>query len=47
MMLLSFALALWRYQTIQTSRTYKNLIVLGRLGMILGLVGLLGTAPSL
>lgn len=47
MMVLSFALALWRYQTIQTSRTYKNLIVLGRLGMILGLVGLLGTAPSL
>lgn len=47
LMLLSFALALWRYQTIQTSLTYKYLIVLGRLGMILGLAGLLGTAPSL
>lgn len=45
-MLASFALALFRYQQVQTPATYTSLIVLGRFGMILGLMGLLGTAPS-
>lgn len=46
-MLANFALALFRYQRAQTPLTYTSLIVLGRLGMVLGLIGLLGTSPSL
>ncbi|MGB7413605.1 MAG: geranylgeranylglycerol-phosphate geranylgeranyltransferase [Thermosynechococcaceae cyanobacterium] len=46
-MLASFSLALRRYQRKQTSSTYTSLIVWGRLGMVIGLIGLLGTAPLL
>ncbi|NJM67915.1 MAG: UbiA family prenyltransferase [Acaryochloris sp. RU_4_1] len=46
-LLVSFALALLRYQRVQTASTYRSLIVWGRIGMILGLIGLLGTAPPL
>jgi geranylgeranylglycerol-phosphate geranylgeranyltransferase len=44
-MLASFSLALRRYQQEQTPSTYASLIILGRLGMVIGLMGLLGTAP--
>ncbi|MGF1603961.1 MAG: geranylgeranylglycerol-phosphate geranylgeranyltransferase [Thermosynechococcaceae cyanobacterium] len=44
-MLASFSLALRHYQREQTPATYTSLISLGRLGMIIGLIGLLGTAP--
>jgi geranylgeranylglycerol-phosphate geranylgeranyltransferase len=44
-MLGSFGLALFGYQREQTPSTYKSLTVLGRIGMFLGLIGLLGSAP--
>jgi geranylgeranylglycerol-phosphate geranylgeranyltransferase len=46
-MLVSFALALRRYQRQQTLSTYTNLIILGRLGMIVGLIGLISTTQPL
>lgn len=44
-MLLSFGIVLARYQQQRSVSAYGGLIHWGRLGMILGLIGLLGTAP--
>ena len=42
--LLSLALALIRYQQQRSLQTYQGLILWGRLGMLLGVIGLLGSA---
>ncbi len=44
-MLLSMALAIARYQYHRTASAYRGLMYWGRLGMLLGLIGILGTAP--
>ena len=45
--LLSLGIALIRYQQQPSSKAYRGLIVWGRLGMVLGLIGMLGTAAPL
>lgn len=44
---LSFAIALNGYQQQPNLKTYQRLSVWGRIGMLLGVIGLLGTAPPM
>jgi len=44
---LILAIALMRYQQQLSLKAYRGLILWGRLGMLLGIIGLLGTAPPL
>ena len=46
-MLLSMGMALFRYQQQRSMRAYRGLSLWGRLGMLLGVIGLLGTAAPL
>ncbi|WP_019504926.1 hypothetical protein [Pleurocapsa sp. PCC 7319] len=45
--LLSLAIALIRYQQQRSLPTYQGLILWGRLGMLLGVIGLIGAAAPL
>ena len=44
---LSFAIALKGYQQQPSLKTYQRLSTWGRIGMLLGIIGLLGTAPPI
>ena len=44
---LSFAIALNGYQQQPNLKTYQRLSIWGRIGMLLGIIGLLGTAPPI
>lgn len=44
-MIVTLAIALDRYQRFRSVAAYADMVFWGRVGMVLGIAGLLGTAP--